>query len=443
MFKKTALIIVLASLTTGIAGSVSAASLSDQWYVGAGYSNSQLLPRAEANTVTRVEEIGQGATVFFGRDFDERSSGQFQLYSHGEVIFSDDSTATYTGADASLLYRFYDSRDNRRNAVFGVSVYGRFGFGFTERDSDNPLSTEGASPVYFGAGAGLEAYLSKTFALRSELLYHEQDTVSASLSLVTRFGGRKTQGTAPPPIPSRNSLPATNNTAPSTPEQFEPQQPTTAAPVVNPQALPFPSNGPPTQITRAEGSPSGSINDLPEVAIMVNKNELPEVAIMTQSNEFPNTTTTASVARRNLSDVDNDGVTDDVDQCRLSPRNYPVNQVGCSLLMQLATQIKFVENSPIPQPGTEQVLALLAAQMNQFPATRIELIAHTDNTGDPQAKSALTRQRLRAIGIYLVQRGIIQDRFLLRSFGGKRPAFSNSSTEGRRANNRIEIVERP
>ena len=75
--------------------------------------------------------------------------------------------------------------------------------------------------------------------------------------------------------------------------------------------------------------------------------------------------------------------------------------------------------------------------------TRVELAAHSDNAGDPQQKSLLTRQRLRAIGIYLVQRGISQDRLLLRSFGSKRPVFDNNSEAGRRANNRIEITEQP
>lgn len=424
---------MLASLSTGFAGTT-AASLSDQWYLGVGYVNSQLLPRAEATDVTRSEEIGQGATVLFGRDFDERSSGQIQLYSLGDVVFSDDSTATYTAADASLLYRFYDSRDRHRNSRFGLSVYGRFGFGVTERESTIPLRNEGASPVYFGAGGGLETYLNDTFAVRSELLFHEKETISASLSLVTRFGGRKGRAGGLQELPV--SSPPANSTVTNEPVRNGTLTQTTALPAAKPQALPIP--------TQDAG--------LPEVAIMVDPDQLPDVALMIDPRTLTEpeldqnklqTTTPQTSATQISRDGDKDGIPDQLDQCGQSTLNYPVSANGCSLFVQAGSQIQFVEDSPLPLPLTERVLEQLAASLNQFPNTRIELIAHTDNAGDPLAKSALTRQRLRTVGIYLVQRGISQDRLLLRSFGDKRPAFDNSSAEGRQANNRIEIVERP
>ncbi|MFT4725513.1 MAG: outer membrane protein OmpA-like peptidoglycan-associated protein [Granulosicoccus sp.] len=483
MFRKTALVITLANLSAGFVGAASA-NLSDQWYLGAGYANSQLLPRAVANDVTRMEEIGQGATVFFGRDFDERSSGQFQLYSLGDVVFNDDSTASYTAADASLLFRFYDSRDNLRNARLGLSVYGRFGFGFIERDSTTALRTDGAAPVYFGAGGGLEAYITDMFAIRSEFIFHERDTISANVTIVARFGGTKSRAGAFRTLPSPTYPPPVSINAPDEPAQGGTQPQTMSSPVANPPASPIPildqpsliepalieltpielgQNGTvltepnlnePTQTLRdgvnttasdpALGNPIDPTippnADLPEVAVMVGPQELPEAAIMVDSREFSDPPTADPQVQ---SDIDKDGITDDIDQCPQSNRNYPVRQNGCSLVVDIGGQIQFLENSALPLPRTELVLEQLAVKMNQFPTTRIEVIAHTDNAGAPQAKSSLTRQRLRAIGIYLVQRGIRQDRFLLRSFGGNRPAFGNGSAEGRRANNRIEIVEKP
>jgi len=129
VFRQLSINLVSASLLACLAVPATA-DLGDQWYVGAGYSNALLYPRAADNAITREEEVGTGATVFFGRDFDERSSGQFQLYTLGDTIFSDETIATFSAADASILYRFFDSRDGRRNAVFGTSVYGRFGMGY-------------------------------------------------------------------------------------------------------------------------------------------------------------------------------------------------------------------------------------------------------------------------------------------------------------------------
>ena len=448
VFTKTAFIITLASLSAGFLCTASAASLSDQWYLGAGYASSQLLPRAEDASVTRVDENGQGATVFLGRDFNERSSGQFQLYSLGDVLLSDDSIATYTAADASLLYRFYDTRDTRRNALFGLSVYGRFGIGVVERESTNALNTEGSSPVYFGAGAGLEGYLTDMLGVRSELLFHDRDTISANISLVARFGGRKGRGGYLPPLP----LPSSNNTAsiPQTQGVTPPRISTSAT--SQPQARPLPSID--TQNERLQRGSSGSTLDNSFDYTTSTDAPLPDVAVMAPPSEFrepgsnvkkpaANRTQPNPTVQQAQTDNDKDGVADNIDQCPKSNRSFPVSENGCSQLVKLGKQIKFVDNSPLPLSRTETVLQQLAATMIQYPTTKIEIIAHTDNAGDPLAKSAIARQRLRAIGIYLVQRGIQQDRFLLRSFAGKRPAFDNNTAAGRKANNRIELVERP
>lgn len=456
--RKTTWKITLASLFAGFAG-LASANLSDQWYVGAGATSSQLLPRTQAANVTRTEETGQGATVFVGRDFDERSSGQIQLYSLGEAIFSDGSSASYTAADASLIFRFYDTRDKQRNARFGLSVYGRFGLGAIERDSINSLRTDDTSPVYFGAGGGLEAYLTNTFAVRSELLFHERDAVSASISLVARFGARKGNHDGPAsaiPGPSATRAPSEIQQQPPASTQAKQQSATKQIPgaqVSGTGTQENLTNGNNRRFaeTRAHSentvnSPSASTSyDVPDVELMVDPHEFIDPAINPRSPQLARPAEVPSPVpfQGITADADNDGVTDDNDQCQRSNPGYPVGPSGCSLFAQLAGAIQFVENSALPLPRTEQALQQLAEKMIQFPTTRIELIAHTHNAGNPQAESALTRQRLRAIGIYLVQRGISQDRLLLRSFAAKRPAFDNSSTQGRRANNRIEIVEKP
>ena len=74
---------------------------------------------------------------------------------------------------------------------------------------------------------------------------------------------------------------------------------------------------------------------------------------------------------------------------------------------------------------------------------RIELVSHTDNTGTEAEQSRRTRGRLKSIGIYLVSKGVRSRQLVLRSYAAKRPKFDNATVQGRRANNRIEIVERP
>lgn len=408
MLKKFAFKAVAASLLVGLSGT--AAALSDQWYVGAGGGLSILQPEASDSSIDVDNENGTVGTIYVGRDFDSRSSGQFQLYSLGEASFDDgQSTATYTAGDASLLYRFYDSRDRGpRGSVFGASFYGRFGFGFLNRDSDLPLDND--APVYFGAGAGVETYFTNTLGVRLEALYHETDTTSATLTLVTRFGGHRRRAPAmPPPVAQ-------------TPTGFG--------------TSPF--QGPDTS-----SQPSGTI--YPEVEIMGNVQEaepvlnLPTTAPSADILPMPAADQRPTAA----ADSDDDGITDDKDQCDASTPGYPVTSRGCPLFAGLMPNLTFGDGSSEFDAGSYPVLDRLAQTLMDYPDTYIEVVAHTDNQGPEVELSALTRQRLRSIGLYLVQRGIAQERLLLRSFGGKRPAFDNNSADGRRRNNRIEIFENP
>ena len=42
---------------------------------------------------------------------------------------------------------------------------------------------------------------------------------------------------------------------------------------------------------------------------------------------------------------------------------------------------------------------------------------------------------------YLVGKGVSARRLTLRSLGGENPRYNNGTVEGRRANNRIEVLE--
>jgi len=106
--------------------------------------------------------------------------------------------------------------------------------------------------------------------------------------------------------------------------------------------------------------------------------------------------------------------------------------------------VNFVPGTANLAPGSEAQLDNLANLMlGEYPDIRVEVHAHTDDGGDVRAQSVLTRGRLRTVGSYLVERGVRSNRLVLRSFGGSRPVSGNDTAEGRAANNRIEIIERP
>lgn len=352
----------------------------DQWYIGFGGTGSWLAPDPDQPGNNTDEFFGAGGTVMLGKDLDERASIQLQGFALGNATLDDGNTVNFNAGDASVVYRFFDTRDNNlNNSVFGTSLYGRFALGYATRDSDTDLERE--DEVYFGAGGGFETYLHRNVAIRGEAFFHDVDAISGSLSVVFRFGGanRSLVGLLPP-----------TTTAPTGPR--EPIEPIT-------------EDSPTTQTIPTDPVEPARIAD---------------------------------------TDVDRDGVPNELDNCPSSERGFPVKDDGCPLFDGVLSGVQFVEGSTeLTSDSSVQLDFLVDMLVKNFPSARIELHAHTDNEGDARSQAVLTRGRLKTLGLYLVERGVSANRLALRSFGGSRPLFDNATEEGRASNNRIEILERP
>lgn len=361
-----------------------AIALSDQWYFGIGGVGSKLDPNPRQPGLGLTESVGTGATLILGRDLDDRSSVQLQLSSLGEAEFDNGVTAAYSSADAAVLYRLFDSRDrNLYRDGFGVAFYGRFALGLIHRESDQALEDDAL--VHFSIGAGLETFLLGNLSLRAEASYHELDASSGNLSLVYRFGGTPSRTLAAPQVPA--------------PE------------------------------------PTSTIQSVPIAADVASSEAGDEI-----SDPDPEDSAAEIVSKN--ADVDGDGVADGVDQCLSSARGFPVRENGCPLFDGVLSGVRFVEGAATLEPGSDRQLDSLINVLLQHPDARIELHAHSDNTGTVKEQAVLTRARLRSVGTYLLERGIRSNRMVLRSFGGAKPRFNNDSEDGRLRNNRIEVFEK-
>jgi len=247
------------------------------------------------------------------------------------------------------------------------------------------------SDVYFGAGGGAELFLSNNISLRLEGMYHDQDASSGSLQLVGRFGGAR--GLQARPIPT-------------------PQPP--------------PPSGLPTPSTPSVTAPSLPVPDIPAAPTV----PVPSIPA-----------TPAAPIARSSTDNDGDGVQNAQDQCPASAAGFPVRQTGCALFDGVLSGVTFATGTAELVPGATDQLDFLANVLAQYPQAKVELHAHTDDGGTVRDQAILTRARLRTIGTYLVSKGVRSNRLVLRSFGGTRPLYNNSSAEGQTGNNRIEVIE--
>ncbi len=148
-------------------------------------------------------------------------------------------------------------------------------------------------------------------------------------------------------------------------------------------------------------------------------------------------------------DLDNDldGVADSIDNCPQVAGNPKLN--GCPGDVPEAKEIKFGRvilkgvdfgsGSSVMSEGSYSVLDQVVASMNEWPEMRLEIQAHTDNSGNPSANIELTQRRADAICKYLIGKGIASTRLVPVGMGGSDPIADNTTVAGRQINTRIEI----
>ncbi len=70
---------------------------------------------------------------------------------------------------------------------------------------------------------------------------------------------------------------------------------------------------------------------------------------------------------------------------------------------------------------------------------RLEIAAHTDNTGTAQKNQKLSEQRAQSVSKYLTEKGISPTRLLPKGYGSTQAIADNASAEGRASNRRVSF----
>lgn len=98
------------------------------------------------------------------------------------------------------------------------------------------------------------------------------------------------------------------------------------------------------------------------------------------------------------------------------------------------------------ETGSDKLTALsryeldnLADAMNKYPSVRIQLVGHTDNTGDAAGNQTLSEMRAKSVYNYMLDKGIGAGRLSSMGYGQDRPLESNDTPEGKDKNRRTEF----
>lgn len=91
------------------------------------------------------------------------------------------------------------------------------------------------------------------------------------------------------------------------------------------------------------------------------------------------------------------------------------------------------------RPSSFALLDRYADYMADCPATRLEIVGHTDASGDPELNLVLSKARAAAVADYLVGAGVAASQLTHHGVGASEPIADNGNAWGRSKNRRIEI----
>jgi OmpA-OmpF porin, OOP family len=174
----------------------------------------------------------------------------------------------------------------------------------------------------------------------------------------------------------------------------------------------------------------------------------PDVAGDREKDGCPAAETKASAAS---ADADGDGITDAADACPrekgAASKDAAAN--GCPKFVRvrgdeiaLLAEVRFaVGKNDVVDKSSEAMLLEVRDVLAQHPEfAKVEVQAHTDDTGQAAYNVTLSKTRAEAVRKWLVDRGVPADRLVANGYGGEKPVADNKTAAGRAKNRRVSLV---
>lgn len=109
------------------------------------------------------------------------------------------------------------------------------------------------------------------------------------------------------------------------------------------------------------------------------------------------------------------------------------------LQLDIPSDISFNVNSAAIQSSFKPILDRFAQTLVANTATTVQIIGHTDSTGNDSINNPLSVNRAARTRDYLVARGVLASRIMIDGRGSRDPVADNRSAQGRVQNRRVEI----
>lgn len=144
-------------------------------------------------------------------------------------------------------------------------------------------------------------------------------------------------------------------------------------------------------------------------------------------------------------DGDADGVADAADACAGTPPGVRVDARGCPLAgerIAIVTNINFDFDRANVRGNVRERLDRVVRLLKEMPDVDVQIVGYTDDIGPAEYNLGLSVRRAESVRDYIMARGIDDARLSVAGRGESRPLVSNSTSEGRAVNRRVEFAVR-
>lgn len=120
-----------------------------------------------------------------------------------------------------------------------------------------------------------------------------------------------------------------------------------------------------------------------------------------------------------------------------------VQRQGDNIQLIMPGNITFATDSAEIASSFYAPLNNLASSFRQYNQNSIEVVGHTDSTGNHAYNMSLSQRRAQSVANYLSAQGVDASRLSTRGAGPDQPVASNATADGRAQNRRVEVTLRP
>lgn len=130
-------------------------------------------------------------------------------------------------------------------------------------------------------------------------------------------------------------------------------------------------------------------------------------------------------------------------EAELSGTGVGVARQGDNLVLRMPSDVTFAVNQSNIEPRFDAVLGDVAAVLQEYDRSLVDIVGHTDSSGGDAINQPLSERRALSVADALIRSGVQRERLFVAGQSSRVPVASNATVEGRAQNRRVEILIRP